>query len=99
MLKLLKTACKKAGIPYGDNARNAKGERIGIVFHSLRHTRITKWFMAGYSDEIVRMASGHKSLEAYRKYIHLDPAVVMRLVDPEIQTKRNKNGTKSASAL
>ena len=85
--------CKRAGVTYGDKAMNRQGERIGVVFHSLRHARITKWVQAGYSDEIVRMASGHKSLEAYRKYIHLDPSAVMRLVNPEnaeMEQKRNK---------
>ena len=99
VMVLLRTACKKAGIQYGDKARNSKGERTGIVFHSLRHTRITKWVMAGYSDEIIRMASGHKSLDAYRKYIHLDPSAVMRLVEPENPSERHKNGTKIASIL
>ena len=58
-----------------------KGERIGIVFHSLRHTRTTKWVEMGFSDEITRRATGHKSLSAYQQYVKLDPAAVIRLVD------------------
>lgn len=97
VMEILRTACQKAGILYGDNARNSKVERIGIVFHCLRHARITKWVISGYSDEIIRMASGQKPLEAYRKYIHLDPATVMRLVDSEkkqTEQKQNKIGVR-----
>jgi len=65
--KRMKKACKRAGIVYGDKPVNTKGERIGIVFHSLRHSRTTKWVEMGFSDEIIRRATGHKSLEAYQK--------------------------------
>ena len=82
-----KTVCDKAGVIYGDKPKNKKGERIGIVFHCLRHTRTTKWVEAGFSDEIVRRATGHKSLEAYQRYVKLDPAAVMRLVEAEHQQK------------
>jgi len=33
-----------------------------------------------FSDEIIRRATGHKSLEAYRQYVKLDPHAAMRLV-------------------
>ena len=72
--------CKRAGLPHGDNTLNDKGERIGIVFHCLRHTRTTKWVEMGFSDEIIRRATGHRSLEAYQQYVKLDPSAVMRLV-------------------
>jgi len=85
--------CKKADVVYGDRVVNAKGERIGIVFHCFRHTRTTKWVEMGFSDEIIRRATGHKTLEAYRVYVKLDPSVVMRLVERELKT--DKNGTKS----
>jgi integrase len=76
----MKEACDAAKIPYGDKVLNKKGERIGIVFHCFRHTRITRWVEMGYSDEIIRRASGHKDLKAYRNYVKLDPVAVMRLV-------------------
>jgi integrase len=94
-------ACERAGIPYGDKLLNEKGERIGVVFHSLRHTRTTKWVEAGFSDEIIRRATGHKSLDAYRNYVKLDPSAVMRLVEvegKELNTdfqKPDKTGYKS----
>ena len=77
----MRLSCENAGIIYGDKAVNKKGERIGTVFHCLRHTRISKWVEMGFSDEIIRRASGHRSLEAYQQYIKLDPHAVMRLVE------------------
>ena len=89
----MKTVCDKAGVIYGDKPTNKKGERIGIVFHCCRHTRTSKWVEMGFSDEIVRRATGHKSLEAYQRYIKLDPAAVMRLVE------NPKSGKSEAKAL
>jgi integrase len=89
----LKTACKQAKIPYGDKIVNKKGERIGVVFHCLRHTRTTRWVEMGFSDEIIRRATGHKSLKAYQNYVKLDPHVVMRLVN--IKNLVDKTDTKS----
>jgi len=94
----LKAACKKADIPYGDKTFNKKGERIGIVFHCFRNSRTSKWVDMGFSDEIIRRATGHQSLAAYQKYVKLDPAAVMRLVNDE-NSKRYKNGIKSARSL
>jgi integrase len=90
------TSCVKAGIPYGDKLLNGKGERLSIVFHSLRHTRTTKWVEAGFSDEIIRRATGHKSLQAYQTYVKLDPSAVMRLVSPLTEIETDKNGAKIA---
>jgi len=94
----MKKACKDAKIPYGDKAFNKKGERVGIVFHCLRHTRTTKWVEMGFSDEIIRRATGHKSLEAYRNYVKLGPHVVMRLVT-EKESKTDNSGIKSKQNL
>ena len=46
----LDRACRRAKVPYGDRRLNAKGERVGIVFHCFRHTRTTRWVEAGFSD-------------------------------------------------
>jgi integrase len=92
----MKATCEKAGIIYGDKPKNEKGERIGIVFHCLRHSRTSKWVETGFSDEIIRRATGHKSLEAYQQYIKLDPYAVMRLVG---NPKPDKNGRKLAQTL
>ncbi len=94
----MKAVCEKAGVIYGDKPVNNKGERIGIVFHCLRHTRTSRWVEKGFSDEIVRRATGHKTLEAYQQYIKLDPHVVMKLVENK-KSKRDKNETKSVQSL
>jgi integrase len=79
--------CKRADVPYGDKAIE-HNQRVGIVFHSFRHTRVSKWVEMGYSDEIIRKASGHRSLEAYQRYVHIDAPTVMRLVNPSAVEKR-----------
>ena len=76
----MRTLCKQLDIPYADKLLDEEGYRVGIVFHCLRHTRTSKWVEMGFSDEIVRKATGHKSLEAYRRYVKLNPSSVMRLV-------------------
>jgi hypothetical protein len=45
----------------------------------------------GFSDEIIRRATGHRSLDSYRAYVHLSPAAVMRLVE-----ERHKNDIQEA---
>jgi hypothetical protein len=45
----------------------------------------------GFSDEIIRRATGHLSLEAYRIYVKLDPSAGMGLV-----SEKDKIGTKTA---
>jgi integrase len=93
----LKGCCEKAKIPYGDRLFNKKGERVGIVFHCFRHTRTTKWVEMGFSDEIIRRATGHISLEAYRNYVkQVDPHTVMRLVK---NSKTDNSGIKLAQSL
>ncbi len=94
----MKAVCGKAGVAHGDKLLNKKGERVGIVFHCLRHTRTSKWIEMGFSDEIVRRATGHKSLEAYQRYVKLGPQSVMRLVKDK-KSKTDKNGIKSAETL
>ncbi len=86
----MRSLCQQVNIPYGDKLLDEEGYRVGIVFHGLRHSRITRWVEAGFSDEIIRRASGHASLEAYREYTKkLNPSVVMRLVKSE---KRQQTG-------
>ena len=87
--RILHARCEKAKVLYGDKAVNKKGEKVGLVFHSLRKTRITKWVEMGFSDEIVRRASGHKSLEAYQEYVKLGPQSVMCLVENATKTLQN----------
>ena len=92
--------CKKAKILYGDKLLNEKGERVGIVFHCFRHTRTTRWVEKGFSDEIVRRATGHKSLEAYRRYVNItDPRLLCGSLpspkNPQLRTCLKPNGIKT----
>jgi hypothetical protein len=53
-------------------------------------------FICGYesamcSDEIIRRASGHKSLEAYLEYVKLGPQSVMYLVESTTKTRQNRS--------
>lgn len=92
LIDLMKWTCEKAGVQYGDKV-NGSGEREGITFHCLRHTRVTKWVTAGFSDELIRRASGHHSLTSYRVYVNItDPAPIMNLVG--IPETTDKTGTK-----
>jgi len=93
-----KQVCKEAGIAHGDKLVNDKGERIGVVFHCLRHTRTTRWVEMGFSDEIIRRATGHRSLAAYQNYVKLDPSAVMRLVDGG-SGKRHTNDIKALQMI
>jgi integrase len=88
----LERLCKQVGIAYGDKPIDTKGRRCGIVFHCFRHTRVSNWVKAGFSDEIVRRASGHHSLAAFQTYVKLDAHTMMRLVDKK--QKRINSGQK-----
>jgi integrase len=76
-----KAVCKKAGIPYGDKLVDEKGNRLGVVVHSFRCTRTTKWIELGLSDEIIRRATGHKSLDSYQQYANPQLPALMKLVN------------------
>ncbi len=90
--ELMRYACRKASVAYGDKIEK-DGQRQGITFHSLRHARITAWITQGFSDEIIRRASGHHSLDAYRAYVDIrDPHPIMNLV--RLQKKTDNSGTK-----
>ena len=53
----------------------------------------------GFSDEIIRRATGHKSLDAYQKYVKLEPQSVMRLVENSDNLKRHTDDIKSSQSL
>lgn len=95
----MKSTCKRAGVTYGDKARNLKGYRTGLVFHSLRHSAITRWIRRGYSDEIIRRISGHKDLSSYRKYVHLEAVDLMDVVQNRIQPYTNSHEPAKTEAL
>ena len=53
-----------------------------------RTSRTSKWVQMVFSDEIIRRATGHSTLEAYQNYVKLDQTAVMSLVSE----KRYKHG-------
>jgi integrase len=91
----LKSACKKAWVPYGDRELDDKGHKKGISWHSFRVTRVTRWIQKGFSDELIRRASGHQTLESYKRYANPKKHAVMLLVNGE-NSKRSRNGIKIA---
>jgi len=95
-----KAVCKKAGIPYGDKLVDKKGNRLGVVMHSFRHTRTTKWIELGLSDEIIRRATGHKSLESYQQYANPQLPALMKLVTDgkSVQPIRTKTERETVNA-
>jgi integrase len=72
--KGFKTACKLAGIPYGQSTPG------GITFHDLRHTFATRLAERGV-DESTRMALlGQSSLKMVRRYSHATPEAMAEAV-------------------
>jgi integrase len=58
----LKSASKKAGIPWG---RNVKG---GWIFHDLRHTFITDMRRAGVPRTVTKSITGHAITDMSERY-------------------------------
>jgi len=107
MSKRFERLCNLAEVPYSifKEYKDSQGRPIsGIDFHCLRVTRITKWAEL-YNDSIVRLASGHKDPEVYRKrYCKLGAVSVMILVGKSPTEKKrikpveNDYTTKAKSA-
>jgi integrase len=62
----LKTACKKAGIPYGRYVKD------GFVFHDLRHTFNTNMRKAGVPESVIMEITGHSTREMFDRYNTID---------------------------
>lgn len=71
----LKSACKKAGVPYG---RKVKG---GITFHDLRHTFNTNMRKAGTHDTITMNITGHATREMFDRYNTVDESEKVAAID------------------
>ena len=56
------TACKKAGIPYGQKTEN------GVIFHDLRRTCINARRVQGHDYFRIMAVSGHKSMNIFKMY-------------------------------
>lgn len=71
-------------------ARNAAGLGKDVVFHSLRHTYITRLTIAGADIRTVQELAGHKTIAMTMRYAHLAPAQKRRavgLLDAEVTAK------------
>lgn len=93
-----KKVCGKAEVFHSIHKKytDSQGREIsGIDFYCFRATRITKWAEL-YNDNVVRLASGHKNPQVYRKrYLKLNAAAVMPLVgksSTENMRKQETNG-------
>ncbi len=76
-----RTACRKAGIE-------------DLRFHDLRHTCINNWRLQGHDFFRIMGASGHKTMEVFKRYNTVTEEELKRLVsgdmDTYMDTKRKK---------
>lgn len=54
---------------------------VGLRFHDLRHTAVTRMFQRGMSLEEVALVSGHRTWQQLRRYTHLRPVDLARKYD------------------
>ncbi|HUI07268.1 MAG TPA: tyrosine-type recombinase/integrase [Verrucomicrobiae bacterium] len=64
-----------------ERARNAAGLGKDVVFHSLRHTYISRLVMAGVDIRTVQELAGHKTIMMTMRYTHLAPSQKRRAVN------------------
>jgi integrase len=62
----MRTACKRANIPYGRKVQN------GITYHDLRHTFNTYARKAGIDKETIKAITGHASDAMFGRYNKVD---------------------------
>ena len=73
-----RTACRKAGIE-------------DFRFHDLRHTCINSWRLQGHDFFRIMAASGHKTMEVFKRYNTVSEEELMRLVSGPIDTYMDTN--------
>lgn len=62
----IRRACERAGVDYG--------VQRGITFHTLRHTMNTLSAVEGFSPQVRKLLSGHKTLAMTEHYTHMAAA-------------------------
>jgi integrase len=70
-----------------ERARNAAGLGKEVVFHTLRHTYISRLVSAGVDIRTVQELAGHRTIAMTMRYAHLAPANKRRavsLLDAEV---------------
>jgi integrase len=66
------TACKNAGIQ-------------DITFHDLRHTAINNWRQQDHDYFRIMAASGHKTMEVFKRYNSVSKKELKKLVEGKVQ--------------
>jgi integrase len=79
----LKTACKKAGIPYGRFVRG------GFILHDLRRTFVTLLSDAGQRDKVIMALSGHSTARMLRRYDRPTPERKRKAIDTLPSVRRS----------
>jgi integrase len=70
-----------------ERARDAAGLDRDVVFHSLRHTYISRLVMAGVDLRTVQELAGHKTIQMTIRYAHLAPEHKRRAVERMEETQ------------
>ena len=73
-----KTACKRAGIE-------------NFTFHDLRHTCINNWRLQGHDFFRIMAASGHKTMNVFKRYNTVTDEELKRLVSGKMDTYVDTN--------
>jgi integrase len=71
MKRSFATACKRAGIE-------------GFTFHDLRHTAINNWRLAGHDYFRIMAATGHKTMNVFKRYNTVNKQELKALVGEKI---------------
>jgi integrase len=71
MKRSFATACKRAGIK-------------GFTFHDLRHTAINNWRLAGHDYFRIMAATGHKTMNVFKRYNTVSKQELKALVGEKI---------------
>lgn len=70
-----RTACHKAGIPYGRYTKD------GFIFHDLRHSFNTYMRKSGVPESVIMKITGHSTREMFDRYNTVDAEDARRAID------------------
>ncbi len=92
------------GVPLGEIKRSFKSacKNAGIenfTFHDLRHTCINNWRLQGHDFFRIMAASGHKTMEVFKRYNTVSENELMLLVKSPMDTSKEKGLAATANPL
>ena len=61
-----------------------RAEIEGFTFHALRHTAINNWRLQGHDYFRIMAASGHKTIQVFKRYNRVSEAELKTLVHGKI---------------